>query len=354
MYRHALFSFLYSLLGRYWRRILTIIVLAAALDIYRNVRRFHMPHPPEPLDPPFEIGCQDPDTEAPRENATILMLARNTDIAGAVSSLQSLEARFNKWFHYPVVFLNNQAWHQDFIDAVTDVVSGPAHFGTLNSSMWGYPPWIDQERARASMDEQAHSGVLYAEDEDYHHMCRFNAGLFQDHELLQGYRWYWRVEPGVRFTCDVTYDPFVAMAEEGKMYGYVTALWEIPETVPSLFRKMSDYKRQHGIASRAVWKAMIDPSYLPWPFRGWISAFGERDREGNSWNLCHFWSNFEIASLDFFRSDEYRQLFDFLDKDGGLYYERVSLPLSTPIHPDPSTPTHPLPSPIPLFLPPSH
>ena len=38
--------------------------------------------------------------------------------------------------------------------------------------------------------------------------------------------------------------------------------------------------------------------------------------------MCHFWSNFEIADLDFFRSDAYRELFALLDRDGGFYYER--------------------------------
>ena len=33
------------------------------------------------------------------------------------------------------------------------------------------------------------------------------------------------------------------------------------------------------------------------------------------------WSNFEIANMDFFRSDAYSEYFDFLDRSGGYYYE---------------------------------
>lgn len=33
------------------------------------------------------------------------------------------------------------------------------------------------------------------------------------------------------------------------------------------------------------------------------------------------WSNFEIASLDLWRSPAYSKFFDFLDKKGGFYYE---------------------------------
>lgn len=70
---------------------------------------------------------------------------------------------------------------------------------------------------------------------------------------------------------------------------------------------------------------MMDPSFFPWPLRPLLSRLGNRDGDGNLWNLCHFWSNFEIADMDFFRSTEYRQLFEYLDADGGFYYERVSV-----------------------------
>jgi alpha 1,2-mannosyltransferase len=39
--------------------------------------------------------------------------------------------------------------------------------------------------------------------------------------------------------------------------------------------------------------------------------------------ICHLtvWSNFEIADLDFWRSETYIKYFDFLDQKGGFYYE---------------------------------
>lgn len=40
--------------------------------------------------------------------------------------------------------------------------------------------------------------------------------------------------------------------------------------------------------------------------------------------MCHFWSNFEIARLDFFRSKEYEDFFQMMDKSGGFWTERVS------------------------------
>ena len=172
----ALFFSVSSILVRHHRRILVVIGLALVFETFYNIYSFHVTRPSPPLDEPFHIGCQEPDTSAPRENATILMLARNSDLDGAVKSLTSLEEQFNKWFHYPVVFLNDQPWDQDFMDAVTRVASGNVHFGVIDKSMWQYPDWIDQGKARRLMDVQAQANVLYAGNESYHHMCRFNSG----------------------------------------------------------------------------------------------------------------------------------------------------------------------------------
>jgi len=176
MHQPTLILLVFSVLGRHYRRISLIVGLALLFNISNNIYSFHIGHPTTPLDEPFNIGCQEPDINAPRENATILMLARNADIDGAVSSLQSLEEQFNRWFHYPVIFLNDQAFDQIFVDAVTDVVSGSVQFGVIAESMWQYPDWIDREKARTLMSSQAQAGVLYGGNESYHHMCRFYSG----------------------------------------------------------------------------------------------------------------------------------------------------------------------------------
>ncbi|KAL9069965.1 MAG: hypothetical protein Q9157_005981 [Trypethelium eluteriae] len=50
--------------------------------------------------------------------------------------------------------------------------------------------------------------------------------------------------------------------------------------------------------------------------------FHSRTPTGDAWSLCHFWSNFEVADLDFFRSAAYRSYFAALDATAGFYYER--------------------------------
>jgi mannosyltransferase len=91
------------------------------------------------------------------------------------------------------------------------------------------------------------------------------------------------------------------MTRHKKRYAYTTALWERGQTAPSLFRKLSLFKNEYYLPTSPLWTAMIDASYMPWPFRRALAVLRNRDERGDLWNMCHFWSNFEIADMDFFR-----------------------------------------------------
>lgn len=289
-----------------------------------------IPRPDISLDAPFVTQCVEPDTAAPRENATAMMLARNEDIHGAKQAIESWEQQFNRFFHYPVVFFNDKPWSRYFIEELSAVASGPVSFETVPRSMWDYPEFIDREAAKQSIKEQGKMDLLNAGRESYHHMCRFYSGLFYDHPALQKYEYFWRIEPEVMFQCAIPYDPFRKMREEGKKYGYAIALWEVGDTSPSLFRAVADYKDDKDLPSNSLWGAMVDTSWAPWPVRKLLAHLAQhRDSQGDKWNHCHFWSNFEIASMSFFRSQEYRDLFDYLDHKGGFYFERWG---DAPVH----------------------
>ncbi|RDA83120.1 hypothetical protein CP532_0880 [Ophiocordyceps camponoti-leonardi (nom. inval.)] len=310
-----------------WRLLLGIALLVI-LDVWTHRRRLAVTRPKTNLDPPFHVGCQEPVLNgSARAPAVLAMLARNSDLDGAVASVQSVQRQFNRHFSYPWVFLNDKSWEPEFVAAVSKAVTedgsgAKASFETIPADMWGYPDWIDQNKARSSMLKMQSRGVRYAGDESYHHMCRFQSGFFYDHPALSGYKWYWRVEPSISFTSAITYDPFVEMERHRKRYGYTMAMWEGDKTAPSLFHKLSHYKTERRLAGSALWTAMMSPSFLPWPLRRLRRFLPNHNSYGERWNLCHFWSNFEIADMGFYRSAEYRRLFHFLDRDGGFYYER--------------------------------
>lgn len=119
------------------RRLLIAICIALLCETALHIYHYQPSHPHVHLDAPFYEGCQDTSKSetAPRENATILMLARNQDVEGAVSSIRSLEKAFNSWAKYPITFLNDEKWEQEFIDAVSEVSSGQVEFGVIEEEM---------------------------------------------------------------------------------------------------------------------------------------------------------------------------------------------------------------------------
>ncbi|CAO3634787.1 unnamed protein product [Cunninghamella echinulata] len=155
---------------------------------------------------------------------------------------------------------------------------------------------------------------MFGDMESYHHMCRYQSGFFFDHPLLDKYEWYWRVEPGVTFFCDITYDPFLYMQKHKKQYGFVVTIKELPETIPSLWTDVKNYASSRRID-------ISEKSRLLFPY------FYNEDQE--SYNYCHFWSNFEIASLNLWRSPAYRDFFNYLDQTGNFFYERYG---DAPVH----------------------
>jgi len=70
---------------------------------------------PESLEVPTEIheGSEGPIQDG-TANAVMLMLARNNELEGAVSSVKQLEENFNHRYHYPWVFLNEGPFTEEF------------------------------------------------------------------------------------------------------------------------------------------------------------------------------------------------------------------------------------------------
>ncbi|KAL5366702.1 glycolipid 2-alpha-mannosyltransferase-domain-containing protein [Aspergillus floccosus] len=304
----------------------------------------------EKYDKVFAPGCRavEKEVDAPRANAAFVVLARNKEIDGVVQSLKSIERHFNRWFHYPYVFLNDGDFDDEFKETVKNYTSAPVEFGKIDDTMWGYPKWVDHEVAREGIRKQGDAAIMYGGMESYHHMCRFYSGFFYKHPLLMKYEWYWRLEPEIKYFCDITYDPFIEMANANKTYGFTIAVKELRETVPNIFRYASAYKRKHNLKSKGLWEMFLErpeeeeepkpeenKDKLPEeilqnePGENTVPDVDPEAMEGEKYNMCHFWSNFEIARLDWFRSKEYEEFFEMMDRSGGFWTERWG---DAPIH----------------------
>ncbi|KAG9048688.1 alpha 1,2-mannosyltransferase 2.4.1 [Tulasnella sp. UAMH 9824] len=251
-------------------------------------------------------------TQPRKANAAFVILARNQDLNGVLDSIQQNEDRFNKKFGYPYVFLNDEPYEPDFIKYTSEVISTTAEYGVIPHDHWHQPKWIDEDRATAARKKLEAQDVMYADSVPYRNMCRFNSGFFFRHELLKKYDYYWRIEPDIKFFCDLDFDPFLFMQDNKKVYGFTIALHEYLETIETLWNTTKEFIQKY-------------PQHIP---KGNALRFLSEDG-GATYNGCHFWSNFEIADLNFWRSPAYMDFFNHLDQAGGFYYERWG---DAPVH----------------------
>ncbi|BGP43134.1 hypothetical protein JCM10449v2_007158 [Rhodotorula kratochvilovae] len=246
-----------------------------------------------------------------RANAAFVILARNSDVWEILESIRGIEDRFNRKYNYPYVFLNDQPFNEEFKRHTSGIASGPCSYGLVPKEQWEEPSWIDETKAAAERQKMAEAKVIYGDSKTYRRMCRYQSGWFFRHQLLDQYDYYWRIEPSVKFFCDINYDPFKYMADNGKKYGWTVSLYEYEATIPTLWDTTKEFIDKN-------------PQYLAKPnMMGWITG------EKGEYNRCHFWSNFEIGDLSFFRSEAYLKYFDHLDKSGGFSYERWG---DAPVH----------------------
>ncbi|CCE64183.1 hypothetical protein TPHA_0G03430 [Tetrapisispora phaffii CBS 4417] len=252
------------------------------------------------------------DDDSGKGNDILLTLVRNSDLDNMLETIKQFEERFNSLFHYDWYFMNNEDFTEDFKKKTTELISGRTKFIKIPHEFWSYPDSIDQEKAEQTRVEAKKNNLNYGDSESYRFMCRFNSGFFYKLEELRNIDYYWRIEPSVRFKCDIPYDVFQYMRRHKKIYGFNMALQENTRTIPSLWDTTTEFFKQN-------------PDFIA-PKNNYDFT---TDDNGKSYNLCHFWSNFEIAHLDFYRSAAYNSYFDYLEGKGGFFYERWG---DAPIH----------------------
>lgn len=263
-------------------------------------------------------------------DATFFTICRNSDLDGIKSSIETVENKFNKHYHYPWVFANDEPFTKEFKSEISKIVSGNTIFTTIPKEYWDVPPFIDDILMKQQLERLERDGVLYGGSLSYRKMCRFNSGFFYKLNALKNFNWYWRVEPDVKFHCDLTDDYFKIMKENNKIYGFALAMTEDKRTIRKLWKDSRNYFENlsnwnSDIKDGESYDSVNDETSLGFIEQNTDSKLLVR----GDYNLCHYWTNFEIANLNFFRDSVYENYFQSLDKTGNFFYERWG---DAPIH----------------------
>lgn len=140
--------------------------------------------------------------QATRPKAALVALVRNPELGDMIDTITQVEARFNsqELHRYDWVFFTDEDFPDNFKASVTNSTSSHCFFEHIPKEHWSVPSWIDKARFDLAHEALVKGGVDKAWQENYYHMCRWNSGLFALEQRLQGYKWFWRVEPGVSFS----------------------------------------------------------------------------------------------------------------------------------------------------------
>ena len=254
-------------------------------------------------------------------SATLISLVRNSELSEIAPSVGQIEEVFNNKFNYPWTFFNDEEFKM-ILESKIQKAAGNSNctFITIDKEDWMEPEYINTTLALELGKQMREVDVIqYADMPSYHRMCRWNSGKFFDPPEMQQYGYYWRVEPKTKYFCEIDYDVFAYMDTYDKDYGFVINLYDAPQSVRSLWPTVQKFFQQH-------------PEYIhPNNALQWLTQESRPDHNAlaNGYSTCHFWSNFEIGRLDFFRSQPYRDYFDHLDRSGGFFYERWG---DAPVH----------------------
>lgn len=245
---------------------------------------------------------------------------RNEELQDMLQSMRDLERTWNHKFNYPWTFFNDKPFTEEFKKATRAATNAEVRYELVPAEHWDVPSWINMDLYEESVSLLKSLDVQYMDKKSYHQMCRWNSGMFSEHPALKDIQYYWRVEPNVHFFCDVDYDVFAWMQDHNKTYGFNINIYDSPDSVATLWPETKKFIEDN-------------PGYVhPNNAREWLEddkRRPENNQKAHGYSTCHFWSNFEIGDLSFWRSKKYRDYFNHLDRAGGFFYERWG---DAPVH----------------------
>ncbi|KAG7810713.1 hypothetical protein KL921_002341 [Ogataea angusta] len=275
---------------------------------YKNLYKQKIPSEPQIM----VLTTKEDQQPYVRANGTFMSIVREEDMEKLLNTVHQIEETWNHNYHYPYVFLSSQNISTEFQHKLREKCSGEVIFDRIPQSVWTVPSRTDARRVKESMKNLAAKGVQLANDIEYRNKMRFKAGYFFNTGIMRHYKYYWNLEAGTDFFCNIDYDIFRFMEQNNLVHGFAISLYDNPHTVESLWPKTLEFVQQHPayVDNNASFTWLTESLQNP-----------EHTKIANGYSTCHFSSALEIGDMDFYRSEMYTNYFRHLEDSGGFYYE---------------------------------
>ncbi|KAF9134929.1 alpha 1,2-mannosyltransferase 2.4.1 [Mortierella sp. 14UC] len=286
---------------------------------------------------PTATATEDPVYEVIKANGVLVMvLTSDEEVQDARETIRHIEDRFNRDRHYPWVILSPQPLSDrtqtlirhipfasrpstnsnpnpnDKVDEDNDdaekhpstATPAPLTFGLIPREQWKFPRWIEALKVRNGDFARLKLG-LNATSVAVRQRRRFMSGFLARHELLDGYEFFWRVDPGLVLFCDLEEDPMLAMERDGQKFAWSVSAAVNEAGTTGAWSMIRKFKETY-------------PDHIP---QTNDEAFITRESQ-DAFSACSYNVQNSIGSIDFFRSPGYTDYFNMIDKEGPIYYER--------------------------------
>ncbi|KAG2226716.1 hypothetical protein INT45_001063 [Circinella minor] len=70
-----------------------------------------------------------PTADKIKVKAAFVVLTRNSELDGVRQAIQQMESRFNRKFEYPYVFLNDEEFTDEFMEATSSLTNAETKYG---------------------------------------------------------------------------------------------------------------------------------------------------------------------------------------------------------------------------------
>ncbi|CAB4255825.1 similar to Saccharomyces cerevisiae YDR483W KRE2 Alpha1,2- mannosyltransferase of the Golgi involved in protein mannosylation [Maudiozyma barnettii] len=257
-------------------------------------------------------------------------------------TVSSIQKKFNNWFEYPWVFISkdgHEYMNNEFTEQIKELVpeSIELNFETVtNEYLHDVPEWIDVNKISDSQIRL--SGIEYGDSQFFRSLNRYLVGYLWKEPFLGNFDWYWRIEPGLELLCDIDYDLFRWMQDRNQVFGFALSYMEphkeVVEKLWDIFKKFAnEFKNKKEIVDFEKNNFQFNTEFKDLPKEKDEKKRKKLEEEAakhgigtgsSEYNKCQYVSSFQLANLNFFRSQPFMDLFERLDKEGGFYYHRWS------------------------------